>query len=143
VGPEATRAALRALFADWGLPGALRVANGTPWGAPGDRPTDPALWLSGLWVAVRRQRPRHRRENGRVGRTHGVPGTWAEPATCAAAAALQTALTDACRCRREHDPASRGQTRATAFPAPMAGGRPFAPAREGAHVDEPRGRASL
>ena len=37
------------------------------------------------------------------------------------------ALTEACRFQREHYPAVRGQTRATAFPALMAGGRPFDP----------------
>jgi hypothetical protein len=89
-------------------------------------------------VAVHHNRPRHCQENGRVERTHGVLGTWAEPATCADAAALQAALTDACRFQREHYPAIRGQTRATAFPALMAGGRPFDPAREADLFDERR-----
>jgi hypothetical protein len=129
---------LRVLFADWGLPGCLRGDTGVPWGAPGDLPADLALWLIGLGVAVPHNRPRHGQENGRVERSHGVLGTWAEPATWADAAAVQTALTAACRFQREADPAIRGMSRATAFPALRAGGRPFNPAREGAHFDERR-----
>jgi hypothetical protein len=139
VGPVRTRAALRALFADWGTPGALRVDNGAPWGATGgDLPTALELWLWGLDIAVVHNRPRRCTENGRVERGHGVLGRWAEPAACADAAALQTALTAACRRQREGYPAVRGQTRATAFPALMTGGRPFDPAREAERFDETR-----
>lgn len=120
------------------MPGCLRVDNGAPWGSPSDLPTDLALWLIGLGVAVQHNRPRRCQENGRVERSHGVLGRWAEPAACADAAALQTALTDACRFQREHYPALRGETRATCFPALMAGGRPYDPAREAAHFDERR-----
>ena len=138
VGAERTREALRELFADWGLPGGLRVDNGTPWGSPSDLPTDLGFWLIGLGVAVHPNRPRHCQANGHVERSHGVLGTWVAPATRADATALQTALTAACRFQREHYPAIRGQTRATAFPALMAGGRPFDPAREDAVFDEQR-----
>jgi transposase InsO family protein len=129
---------LRALFADWGLPGALRVDNGAPWGSPRDPPPDLALWAIGLGVAVRHNRPRRCQENGVVERSHGVLGAWAEPAACADAAALQTALTAASRYQREAYPAIGGASRATAFPALMAGGRPFDPAREAAAFDERR-----
>lgn len=129
---------MRDLFADWGLPGGLRVDNGAPWGSPGDLPTDLGLWLIGVGVAVHPNRPRHCQANGHVERGHGVLGTWAAPATCPDAAALQTALTAACRCQRETYPAIRGQTRATAFPLLMAGGRPFDPAEEAAVFDEQR-----
>jgi hypothetical protein len=131
------------LFADWGLPGGLRVDNGVPWGAPGDLPAELALWAIGLGVAVQHNRPRRCQENGKVERGHGVLGTWAEPATCADATALQSALTTACRFQRERYPALRGETRATAFPALMAGGRPFDPAREGEAFDERRVWAHL
>lgn len=88
------------------------------------------LWLIGLGVAVHHNRPRRCQENGRVERSHGVLGTWAEPATCADAAALQIALTAACRRQREGYPAIHGQSRATAFPLLMAGGRSFTPVQE-------------
>jgi hypothetical protein len=109
-----------------------------PWGAPGDLPSDLALWLIGLGVAVHHNRPRRCQENGIVERSHGVLGTWAEPARCADAAALQTALTAACRVQREQYPALRGQTRATAYPALMAGGRPYDPMHEATLFDERR-----
>jgi hypothetical protein len=96
------------------------------------------VWRWGLDVAVIHNRPRRCTENGRVERGHGVRGRWAEPAACADAAALPTALTAACRRQREGYPAIRGQTRATAFPLVMAGGRPFDPAREGERFDEHR-----
>ena len=89
-------------------------------------------------MAVRHNRPRHCRENGRAERSHGVRGAWAEPAARADAAALQTALTVACRFQREAYPALRGRTRATAFPALVAGGRPFDPAREAVFFGERR-----
>ena len=138
VGPARTRQALRDLFTDGGLPAGLRVANGVPWGAPGDLPSELALWLIGLGVRGHHNRPRCCQENGKVERSHGVLGTWAEPAKCADAAALQTALTAACRFQRETYPALRGQTRATAYPALMAGGRSSAPAREATLFDERR-----
>jgi hypothetical protein len=138
VGPARARDALRDLFADWGLPGGLRLDNGAPWGSPSDLPTDLALWLIGLGVAVHHNRPRHCQANGRVERGHGVLGAWAEPATQADAAALQAALTAACRLQREAYPAVRGMSRAAASPALMCGGRPFDPAREAAAFDERR-----
>ena len=42
-----TQQRLRAAFARRGLPRALRVDDGTPWGSAGDLPTDLALWPSG------------------------------------------------------------------------------------------------
>jgi hypothetical protein len=143
VGPERTRTALRDLFADWGRPAGLRVDNGVPWGSAGDLPSALALWLIGIGVAVHHNRPRRCQENGKVERGHGVLGAWAEPATCADAAALQPALTAACRVQREQYPAVRGDSRATAFPLLMAGGRPYDPAREAALFDERRVRAYL
>ncbi|HEY7035227.1 MAG TPA: hypothetical protein VH482_28065 [Thermomicrobiales bacterium] len=83
-------------------------------------------------------RPRHRQANAKAERGHGVLGTWAEPAACAAAAALQTALDAAGRVQRELCPAVHGASRATAFPLLMAGGRPFDPAQEAACFDEHR-----
>ncbi len=126
------------MFADWGLPGGLRVDNGVPWGATGDLPSALAVWAIGLGVQVQHNRPRRCQENGKVERSHGVLTQWAEPATCADAAALQTALTTASRFQRETYPAVRGESRATAFPALMAGGRPFDPAREAKVFDERR-----
>jgi hypothetical protein len=138
VGPARTRVAMRDLFADWGRPAGVRVDNGVPWGSRGDLPSELALWLIGVGIAVHHNRPRRCQENGKVERSHGVLGAWAEPAAGADAAALQQALTAACRLQRETYPAIDGTSRATAFPLLMAGGRPYDPAREAELFDERR-----
>ena len=109
-----------------------------PWGSWSDLPTDLALWLIGLAVAVSYIRPRRCQENGRVERSHGVLGRWAEPATCPDAAALQARLTEASRRQRERYPAVAGQSRLAAYPALRAGGQPYDPAQEGKVFDEQR-----
>jgi hypothetical protein len=138
VGAERVRAALRDLFADWGLPGTLRVDNGAPWGSPSDWPTDLTLWLIGLGVSVRHNPPRRPQANGQVERDHAVLRDWADPGACADVAAVTTALAAACRIQREAYPAIDGVSRATAFPTLMCGGRPFDPAHEADTFDERR-----
>jgi hypothetical protein len=144
VRPAQVQAALRRRFAVWGGPRRLRTDNGAPWGAAGgDLPTALALWLWGLDGAVVHNRPRRCTENGRVERTHGVLARWAEPHACASAEALQAALTAASAMQRETFPALGGGSRAAAYPAPAAGGRPYDPAREADLFDEHRVWARL
>jgi hypothetical protein len=139
VPPPEVQAALRHLFAVWGRPDRLRVDNGAPWGAMGgDLPTELELWLWGLDVGVVHNRPRRCTENGKVERSHGVLGRWAEPATCPSAAALQTALTAASALQRERFPGRDGRRRAAACPTLAAGGRPYDPATEAALFDARR-----
>src|SRR5688500_11212947 len=76
---------LRHAFADWGLPGLLRVDNGHPWGSKGDLPTDLALWLIGLGVDLWWNPPRRPQDNGVVERSQGTGKRWGEPHTCASA----------------------------------------------------------
>lgn len=132
------RDALREVFAAWGLPAALRVDNGLPWGSPSDWPPDLCLWLVGLGVSVHHNRPRHCQANGHVERAHGVLAAWAEPGRCADVATLTTALAAASRVQREAYPAIRRQSRTAAFPQLAAGGVPFDPAREDEVFDERR-----
>lgn len=136
--PRDVQAALRAIFAEWGLPGRLRVDNGAPWGSWNDAPPDLALWLIGLGVAVVWNRPRRCQENGHVERSHGVLQSWSEPATCADAPQLQRRLAELSALQREHLVGRRGQPRAAAHPGLLAGGRPYDPAREGRAWDERR-----
>lgn len=89
-------------------------------------------------MAVAHNRPRRCTENGRVERTHGVLGRWAEPASCPSAAALQAALTAASAVQRARFPAVRGRSRQAAYPALAAGGRPYAAASEAAPFGERR-----
>jgi hypothetical protein len=63
---DAVQTQLRQAFARWGLPGGLRVDNGTPWGSWSDRPPVLALWLIGLGVAVQSIPPRQPQHNGVV-----------------------------------------------------------------------------
>jgi hypothetical protein len=83
------QAALRRAFARWGRPQALRVDNGTPWGATGGLPTERALWLLGLGVRVLCNPPRRPQRNGVVERSQGVGQRWGEPHSCASAAAAE------------------------------------------------------
>jgi hypothetical protein len=141
----AVQAAVRRLFAARGRPRRLRVDNGPPWGRTGgDLPTALELWLWGLGVDVVHNRPRRCTENGRVERCHGVLNRWAEPHACASAEELQAALAAASALQRERFPAlAGGRSRAAAYPALAAGGRPYDPAREGELFDERRVWARL
>jgi hypothetical protein len=120
------------------------VDNGPPWGSTGgDLPTALELWIWGVDIAVVHNRPRRCTEHGRVERRHGVLARWAEPATCASVAALQTALAAASAMQRAHYPARRGGSRAAADPALAAGGRPDDRTQEDAVCDEHRVWARL
>ena len=73
---------LRAGFRRWGLPEALRVDNGSPWGSWSDLPPPLALWLVGLGLRLLWNPPRRPQANGVVERSHGVAQAWAEPRRC-------------------------------------------------------------
>jgi hypothetical protein len=49
---HAIQHSLRVIFARWGLPQRLRVANGYPWGSTGEFPPELALWLLGLGLEL-------------------------------------------------------------------------------------------
>jgi hypothetical protein len=130
---------LRGWFAQWGLPGALRLDNGHPWGAAGrDFPPDLALWLLGLGLELVWNRPRHKQGNAVIEQVHGVCQRWVEPHTCATAAEVQARLDHITTLHRERYPAIAGQSRLAAYPALAAGGRPYDPAQEDAHWQEQR-----
>lgn len=131
------------MFARWGLPGALRVDNGFPWGSASDLPPDLALWVLGLGVQMVWNRPRRCQENGIVERDHGVLKAWAEPARCASAAVLRARLDWAATLQREHYPHRGGAPRAVQHPALQAGGQPYDPAQEAAQWQPERVWAAL
>jgi hypothetical protein len=107
---------LRKAFVRWGLPGRIRVDNGTPWGATGGLPTALALWLVGLGVGVTWNPPRRPRANAVVERSQGVGQSWLEPKTCASAAELQRRADEADAIQRGAYPAFGPRTRLEAFP---------------------------
>jgi hypothetical protein len=117
--------ALRQAFARWGLPGRLRVDNGTPWGATGGLPTALALWLVGLGVGVTWNPPRRPRGNAVIERFQGVGQSWLEPGTCASAAELQRRADESDAIQRGEYPAFGSRTRLEEFPGLRHSGRRY------------------
>ena len=139
----AAREALRDAFERWGLPGALRLDNGYPWGHPAGLPTALALWLAGRGVGLLFNAPRRPRDNGVVERSHGVTAAWAEPGTCAGPAELQARVDDLDRLQREEYPARAGRTRRQLFPGLGSPRRPYRRAAEAGQWREDGARAHL
>jgi transposase InsO family protein len=130
VKPAAVQKALRRCFRMWGLPGAVRVDNGYPWGSGNDLPTALALWLIGLGVPVHWNRPRRPQDNGKVERLQGVTQQWAEAAQCPDRHHLRVRLTWVSTMQRERYPAVRGQSRRVAYPELGVRRRPYDPCDE-------------
>jgi hypothetical protein len=121
---------LRQAFTRWGRPERLRVDNGAPWGSAGDLPTDLALWLIGLGVAVDWNPPRRPQDNGVVERSQGTAKRWAEPSACASAAELQRRLEEMDDVQRRESPSVRGRSRLEASPKLAPSGRAYSRAWE-------------
>jgi hypothetical protein len=117
VGASPVQAKLRAVFSRWGRPDRFRVDNGFPWGSTGDFPTDLALWLIGLEIALTWNPPHQPQKNGVVERSQGVGKSWAEPGACRSAAELQRRLGKMDRIQREKYPYRGGLSRMETFPA--------------------------
>jgi len=116
VEPTAVQEALRQVFSRWGRPERFRVDNGTPWGSPGDWPTDLALWLIGLGVGMIWNPPRRPQENGVIERSQGTGKRWGEPHTCGDPDELQQRLDAMDRIQRAVYPSLQGRSRLQAFP---------------------------
>jgi hypothetical protein len=136
VGGRAVQAQLRRAFARWGRPGALRVDNGQPWAQPReDLPTELALWLAGLGVALHYNPPRQPYRNGVVERSQGVSKAWAEPHTCRSPQELQRRLAAMDAIQREEYPSCGGRSRREAYPNLAHSGRSYSAAWERRHWD--------
>lgn len=103
----------------------MRVDNGAPWGSTGDLPTDLALWLIGLGVAVIRNPPRRPQANGVVERSQGTGKRWAEPGTCQDVGELERRLAEQDEIQREGYPSIGGKSRMEAFPTLRHSGRTY------------------
>ena len=117
-------------FGRWGLPGSFRVDNGWPWGALGDFPTELALWLIGLGVAMHWNNPRRPQENGVIERSQGTSARWCEPWTCRSPAELQSRLERMDRLYGEVYPYRNRRSRLEVFPNLVHTGRPYDRAAE-------------
>jgi hypothetical protein len=135
VPPTATQEQLRCAFCQWGLPWAIRVDNGTPWGSTGDFPTDLALWLIGLGVEMIWNPPRRPQDNGVVEHSQGTGKRWAEPATCADAEELQRRLDEQDHIQRTLYPSIRGRSRMEAYPGLQHSGRAYSTNDEASQWD--------
>jgi hypothetical protein len=123
--PKDARALFRRVFARWGLPRAVRVDNGHPWGLNRGLPPALALWLIGLGVAVEWIDPGQPRQNPHVERGNGVMQQWTEPAACRTRSQLQSRLHKECTVQRERYPAIAGMSRSEAYPGLRHSGRPY------------------
>jgi transposase InsO family protein len=130
VPPADVQADVRAAFARWGLPERFRVDNGVPWGSRGDLPTDLALWLIGLGVAVDWNPPRRPQDNGVVERSQGTGKRWAEPGACDTLEELQGRLEEMDDIQRQEYPSLGGRSRLATYPALAHSGRTYALACE-------------
>jgi hypothetical protein len=128
-----TQAALRDTFTTWGLPGALRVDNGPPWGSWGDLPTALALWLLGLGVEVIWNPPRRPRYNAVVECFQRVGQRWLEPRSCSSVRELQQKANRLDRLQREEYPVVAGKTRMEVYPKLVHSGAAYNLAWERSH----------
>jgi hypothetical protein len=124
------RAMFRRVFTRWGLPDAVRVDNGYPWGTPRDLPTELALWLIGLGVAVIWNPPGQPQENPKVERCQGVADAWAEPQTCTGPEQLSDRLDWVGEIQRQDYPSIHGSSRIAAYPQLLTPRRRYPPAHE-------------
>src|SRR3954453_18242064 len=125
VPPEGVRGQLRCAFSRWGLPGNMRVDNGSPWGSKGDFPTELGFWLIGLGVDMIWNTPSRPQENGVVERSQGTGNRWCEPGTCQSPAELQARLEVMDRLHREVYPYRDRLSRLAYYPGLVHSGRPY------------------
>jgi hypothetical protein len=117
------REQLRDAYTRWGLPGQMRVDNGYPWGSKGDLPTDLALWVIGLDVAMWWNPPRRPQDNGVVERSQGTAKRWGEPHTAADAGELQSRLDALDELQRSQYPYYQEQSRMQCYASLAHSGR--------------------
>ena len=108
VDPLAVRDALIAIFARWGVPKAIKVDNGEPFGDP-YRKSIPALalWLISLDIAMIWNRPGQPTDNAIVERMQGTSKRWADVDRCANHQQLALRLADVALVQREQYEVSR------------------------------------
>lgn len=119
---------LIAIFKRWGMPDAIRIDNGQPFGDP-QRVTIPplALWLLAINVRPIWNRPRRPTDNACVERMQGTTSRWAEVRRVENLEHLQQRLDRFIKLQREHYRVDRlqGQTRLEAYPAVKQPRRPY------------------
>ena len=140
---ERVQQSLRDVFGRWGLPQALRLDNGYPWGNWSELATVLALWLGGLGVEVKFNPPRQARANGVVERSHGVSQDWGDVGTHGSVEELQRCLDDLDQIQRQEYRLANGRSRWELFPQLRQVSRSYSRAWEEEHWQEGRARAYL
>lgn len=130
-----SQSCLRDWFSLWGRPERLRVDNGSPWGSLGDLPTELALWLRGLGVAVIYNPPRQPQKNGVVERSQGTGKKWGEPGQCRSAAELQERIDRMDDWQRRRYPFREGRSRLEWWPELTHSGRRYQTGQESEQWD--------
>jgi hypothetical protein len=119
VDPLVVKGVLCRCFSQWGLPQAIKVDNGKPFGDP-QRTSVPvlALWLLGLGVTVVWNRPRCPRDNAKVERMQATTARWSDLHQCVDEQDLQARLNEAACLQREHYPVRslRNKSRTQCYP---------------------------
>lgn len=111
----------------WGLPEAMRMDNGTPWGTYSPLPSALGLWLAGFGIRLVYGRPGCSTDNSVVERSHGVLANWVEPSQCRDFAHCQTQLAWAVHTQRERYPVQGTLSRLQSHPTLLSNLRPYAP----------------
>jgi transposase InsO family protein len=96
------------MFAQWGMPLAIRTDNGNPFGVP-TRDVIPimSLWLSAWGVTPILNRPRRPQDNAKVESNQGTVSRWAEVYECQNFEQMQERLDEACALQRDQFPVKR------------------------------------
>jgi hypothetical protein len=117
--------AQRRCFYRWGCPQVVRVDNGIPWGNSSGLPSVYSLWLAGLGVEMRWNKPYRPEQNGVVENSQGVTQRWAEPGSCANLEELQRRVEHEDYIQRERYPSINGMSRRMAYPGLLHSGRGY------------------
>ncbi len=111
---------LQLVFEQWGLPQAIKIDNGRPFGDP-KRLQIPMLplWLVGYGIKPIWNRAAQPTDNAKVERAQATTANWVDLETCSDLADLRAKLTEVILTQRERYPVRRlnEQTRQQAYPA--------------------------
>jgi hypothetical protein len=129
---------MRDFFATHGRPQAMRFDNGGPWASPKDLPTPLCLWLVGLGIVGRFNRPYRPTENPKVERCHGLIDAWGEPAQCADFAQFREKMAWVVELQGARYPLADGRTRRETFPELASQERPYRAEEEASCFDMER-----
>src|SRR4030095_6276268 len=102
---------MREIFARWGLPEALRVDNGEPWGTWSDLPPQWSLWVMGLGIEMIWNPPGKPQDNGVVERSHRTQQNWVDLKQCSSIQQVHNECDQMDRLQREYYALPGGFTR--------------------------------